>query len=100
MRIPKTILVKGKRWKIFYKWNLMDDDGCKCDGLCEYKARVIWLDRSLLKSEKVQTFLHELVHALIYELHLNTSLPGEVEEVLAEGISQYFLEIFNMRLKR
>lgn len=100
MRIPKHIDVKGKRWKISYKWNLADDDGTKCDGLCEYKTRTIWLDRAIPKSERPQVFLHELVHALIYELHLTDGLPNELEEVLAEGFSQYFLETFNVRLKR
>lgn len=100
MRVPKSILIKGKRWKVNYKWNLRDDDNHPCDGLCEYKIRTIWIDRALPKAERPQTFLHEIIHALIYELHLNTSLPSEVEEVLAEGISQYLFEIFNMRLKR
>lgn len=100
MRIPKSILVKGKRWKVAYKWNLKDDHENPCDGVCDTTNRTIFLDRALPKTERPQTFLHELIHAVVYELHLNTSFPDEVEEVLAEGLSQYFLEIFTMRLKR
>lgn len=100
MKIPTSIKIKGKRWKITHKWNLKDE-GIKCDGLCSYDERIIYLDRSLLKEDKVPTLLHEIYHALIYEIGLHqTSLSLDVEEMLVENISMFMIDTFNIRLKR
>ena len=101
MRIPKQINVLGKKWLIKYKWNLSDEE-IKCDGLCCYRSRTIFIDRSLPKVDRPQTFLHELLHAIIYEakLHNADSFTVEVEEIMVETISSYIMDKFSMRLKR
>ena len=100
MRIPKSVDVYGSRWSVGYKWNLLSDKGEHVDGLCDKKNRTILIDRSLSKDERPGTFFHELFHAIIYELKLGqTDLSGEVEEVLVEGISDYMIKYFILRLR-
>jgi Zn-dependent peptidase ImmA (M78 family) len=101
MKIPTSFKIKGKKWRICHKWNLLDDDGTHVDGLCCVKKRIVYLDRSLVKEDKQSTLLHELFHALIYEIGLHqTSLTLDVEELIVENLSLFMLETFNIRLKR
>ena len=94
-------MVKGKRWKISHKWNLKDDHGILCDGLCEPKLKTVYLDRSLSKADKESALLHEVFHAVIYEVGLHqSSLTLDVEEMLVENLSLFVLETFNVRIKR
>lgn len=101
MRIPKAITIYGKRWTTNYKWNLFDDEGNRCDGLCCKKTRTITLDRYLKDTEKTSTYLHELLHAVLYELKINqTSLDSDVEEIIVAGIEEFIMENFTFRLKK
>ena len=101
MKIPTSIKIKGKRWQIKHKWNLKDDGHNGVDGLCDYKLKIIYLDRSLVKADKEATLLHEIFHAIIYEVGLHqTSLEDDVEELIVENISMFMLDTFNIRLKR
>lgn len=98
MRIPKTILVSGHEWTVEYKWNLRYDNQ-KCDGLCCHETRTIYLDRSLTKQNKITTFLHEYIHAVIAELNIKRkSLPMELEELIVEALSQELVGAFKLRL--
>lgn len=99
MKIPKTIQVVNKEWRVEYKWNLRYD-GHKCDGLCCHETRTIFIDRSLSKQEKEETFLHEYLHAIIAELGIKRkSLPIVLEELLVESLSQEIYEKFKLRLR-
>ena len=103
MRIPKEFYLKGKHWTVEYKWNLRASDGEKMDGLCIVTERVIQLDRAMPREEKWPVFLHELVHAIIFEAHIS-GLDGEagefIEEVICDAIAGDFDDLFNFRWKR
>lgn len=108
MRIPKTFMIRGKRWKVEYKWNLMDrdnkdDENIKCDGLCDPDKRTIFLERSILRVDKWPIFLHELVHAILFEAHIS-GLDGPagdfIEEVICDSIETTFDDLFKFRWKR
>ena len=100
MRLPKHINVLGKKWKVSYKWNLTDE-GIKCLGLCCHESRTIFIDRTSTKAERPQIFLHELLHAILFEAKLTDadSFSTEVEEIMVELVSTYLLDKFTMRLK-
>jgi len=100
VRIPKTIDVKGKLWKVEYKWNL-SDEGTLCDGLCDDTLRTIFINRATPKEQRAGIFMHELLHALYYELNLQEATFSEdVEEILVENTVQFLLDKFSLRLKR
>lgn len=106
MKIPRQITIHGHKWKIAYKWNLrLGDENSRvdrCDGLCDLEAKTIFLDRGLTEDERPKVFMHELLHAIIFEanLHHAESLSEEVEEILVETIGRFLIDKFHMRLKR
>lgn len=102
MRIPKKFKLKGKEWKVEYKWNLMDE-GEKMDGLCQMQERTILIERSMPRDEKWPVFLHELVHAILFEAHISglDGPAGELlEEVICEAIANGMNDLFSIRWKR
>lgn len=101
MKIPSEISVKGKLWHISYKWGLQDQ-GEIVDGLCEVSIRQIYIRRELKREEKWPIFLHELVHAILFEAHLSEDggISGFPEEVVCSAVADVFSTLFNMRLKR
>ena len=101
MRIPKSRRILGKVWHTKYKWNLRDDENTKLDGWMIPDERCIYIDRMLSAEEKYQTYLHELIHALMFELSLHTtSLSLDVEEIICEGLSKFLVENCNIRWKK
>lgn len=103
MKIPKTFKLKGKDWNVEYKWNLRDVEGDKMDGLCLNGKRTIQIDRAMPREEKWTVFLHELVHAVVFEAHISglDGPAGELlEEVLCDSIASDFDSLFNFKWKR
>ena len=102
MKIPKEFYLKGKLWRVEYKWGLRDGDEM-LDGLCTFDPRVIYLRRELSREDKWLTFLHELVHAILFECYISRNdggIDGIVEEVVCDSISECFTELFEFRPKR
>lgn len=102
MRIPKEFFIKGKLWRVEYKWNL-HDDGVAVDGLCRFSDRTILIRRELLKEEKPCIFMHEFIRAVLFELHLSTNdgwVNPLIEEVMCDGIAEVLLENFKLRHKK
>jgi hypothetical protein len=101
MTIPKTLQVYGKRWQIkTKKFPAPIDDEPGTEGLCCKESRVIYIERTLSGEEKLNTFLHEIIHAINYELKLGqTSLSSDVEEVICQGIADFFCENFRLTMK-
>lgn len=102
MKLRKEFYVKGKLWRLEYKWRLTDKaSGEAFLGLCDKANRTIYIDRSIDKETKWIVFLHELCHAAIFESHSNdTSLTSDVEEVIAGSVADVFSSNFIMRWKR
>lgn len=99
MKIPKQIKLKGKTWDIDYKWGLREENEL-LDGLCIFKDRKILLRRELLSVEKPSVFLHEFIHAVIYESHLLAHIGDTEQEVLCDAIAETLLENFTIKPKK
>ena len=100
MRIPKSILVHGKEWCVKYGQNLKHE-GHDAYGLCEYESRTIWICRDVDKSERPLIFLHEIFHAILYEVGVHeTSINDDIEEIIVGNLSEYVMENFTLNLKR
>lgn len=103
MRIPKEFYVKGRLWQTVYKWNLRDDDGNPCDGLCDHISRIVYIEHALSKAEKPSVFHHELFHAICHESHVSGvdgGLDPLVEELLAEAFQDFIGLSWIIRWKR
>lgn len=91
MKIRQEYTIKGQSWKVKRKSKLIHN-GSECYGLCEYESRTIYLERGLKGKKLIETFLHEYIHAVLYEMHLDV---GEViEEAVANGISIAITDLF------
>lgn len=101
MKIPKSITIAGKLWKTVYVNGLKDSEGLN-DGLCDYDERIIYLRKELPKKLKPSVYVHELIHAILYELHLsaNDGWPGGlIEEVICDGMTTALLDNFQLKKK-
>lgn len=69
------------------------DDGDSRLGLCCYLERRIYIHESLRRSDKRQTLMHELTHAMIYEY----ALPQEMgEEQVCDFVATYADEVITI----
>lgn len=101
MNIKKTYMIKGKPWKIEYKWGLKSD-GEMVDGLCEYDTRTIWLRREISRYDKIIAFLHEWGHAICHEAHLGEDggVGGFAEEVVVAAYADAIYTTWELRHKK
>lgn len=101
MRIPRKFVLKGKTWKVRYKRELAFE-AVPCDGLCDYSKRTITINKQLNKADRVNTFLHELFHAIIFEAHINrgTRFTEGLEEVLCDAFADALCTLFSVRWKK
>lgn len=95
IKIPKSKVILGEKWKVSWKWRLVDEDGNECYGLCDFKNRVIFLDRSIPKDMRLQVFFHEELHALFHELCIG--LHRDIEESIVEGVERYVFKNYKVR---
>lgn len=86
------IKIKGKSWKVLFVSSLRTPDGQLVMGLCSASERTIYVDDDLKGSARVSTFLHELNHAIMAELHVVLDLS--IEEVLVDGLADVYTDLF------
>lgn len=94
MKVPSKVFIKGKLWKVRQANGLLAPDGEAVMGFCNPNDRTIYIEKSIKGNLKTQTFLHELNHAIIFELHL--LLDGHIEEVLVEGMACVYSDLFTI----
>ena len=96
MKPPKSINVFGRKIDIKIVDELLDDDGKELEGLYTPENAEIVLAKC-----DMQVLLHELVHAVCNRTGIRQSnVSTELEEVIAENISTFLTETFNLRFKR
>lgn len=102
MNLPKKFHVKGKVWHLEYKWRLTTADGTPVDGLCMTGDRTILIDRLVEKDRKIEVFLHELNHAILFESHLGEmgGVDGFQEEVICASIADVYMSLFTIKLRK
>lgn len=101
-KIKNKFNIKGKAWTVAYKWNLHDPEHGHCHGVCDPTTRTIYLNRLDDAETKWRAFTHELVHAIHFECHATEAggVDGFLGEVLAEGITDVLLDLFDLKWKR
>lgn len=91
MKIPRKLLVKDQIYEVKYVSRIPSvNDGTKgpLRGLCCSDKQVIYIARGISKAEKVQTFFHELLHAIEfeYDIEIDHKLVYKLEGPLAQVI--------------
>lgn len=100
MNLPKKINIKGKEYKII-QINDISLNGEPAHGLVDYDKQIILIEKSASNESKLSTLIHELCHAVWYEIGLKqTSLTQDLEELLAENVCQVIMSNFRLTMKK
>lgn len=99
--IRRNFKIKGKEWRVLYACNLTHPEHGPCHGDTNPEARTITLDRSLPIDVKFRTFIHELIHAIHYEIHATEAygVEGMLGELIAEGTTDVMMSLFDLEWK-
>jgi hypothetical protein len=98
MKIPKSLNIKGEKWKIKFKRKLINDKGEDCYGLTLYEERTIYLEKSLEGDLLNEVFMHEFFHASLRELHIE--IDPDLNETICDGLGYITNKLFDWTLKK
>ena len=92
MIVPDEFSLAGNRWHVIYvsKKKLKVGDEAYAYGLCNPEDYEILIHKRLGSTKRLQTFIHEAAHALLFTM----GYLGEHDEVMIEAISQLVYQLF------
>lgn len=95
MKLPKKLIIFGKTYTL-------KKERMGYAGLCDKEERIISICPSQKDSyEILHTLIHEIAHATWHENSIGqTSLHGDVEEIMANSIATIILDNFNLSIKK
>lgn len=72
---PKELIINGSLWKIKFVRSLKehDTDTTHCFGLCDPSDRIIYIRKGQSKKDRLDTYFHELAHAICFEYDLDVA---------------------------
>ncbi len=82
MRIPKSITLRGRRWRVVRPKTC--STGGDVLGCCSVAARTIEIRRDLTGGLALETYLHECLHA-VFPRYI---VSDRVQEALIENVDQ------------
>lgn len=68
-------------------------------GRCLPNHRTIQIDPKLQGDERLETLLHELFHAALYETSANQPLSHDLEEVVVDVLARVVVKNFKLSKK-
>lgn len=68
-------------------------------GRCSSKDKTIQIDPKLQGDERLETLLHELFHAALYETSANQPLSHDLEEVVVDVLARVVIRNFRLGKK-
>jgi hypothetical protein len=81
MVLPPNINILGTTYSV-----VVCDLGEHLDGFTEPSQRTIKVDSKLRQDAQVETFYHELIHAMMAHVGLSSLLKERKEEAIAQGL--------------
>lgn len=92
---PKDLVINGNLWKVKFVRSLKehDTDTTHCFGLCDPGDRIIYIRKGQSKQDRMDTFFHELAHAIAFEYDLDDvahRIIHKIGHVLAQTYFQNF----------
>ncbi len=93
MIIPERLNILGFEWKV-----VQGKDVClqgNCYGSCHKETQKIFIDPNIPEQKKEHTLIHEILHALIWQLGLSDRIEKEkcTEEEIVTTISQGLYQV-------
>ncbi|MCF6161892.1 hypothetical protein [Furfurilactobacillus milii] len=67
MQLPKSVNVLGVKYKVKLQSRLIENDESLL-GMTDFPNDTIWLRKGMDVQRTQQTLIHELVHAMLYEV--------------------------------
>lgn len=88
LKIPKAFKFLGKQWQVV-KVDVPDPTRPGVWASTSFRDQTIYIRKELHKDSEAQTFIHELLHVLFWELSLNRSnqISDEKEECLVDALA-------------
>jgi len=91
MKIPKSIKIGWRKYKVVYVKDLQDAEGNDLLGQINYNANVIRLESNHISEDYGNVvFLHEVVHGLFNSLGLNEQNNNED---IVDGLSEIMYQV-------
>lgn len=87
MKLPESVVILGRRWKLSIK-ELPDEDAGECDKHLGH----IYIAKGMSEKQFDHTVIHEMGHALINRMGLDQVLSSDIEEIVTESFATFFLE--------
>jgi hypothetical protein len=94
MKIPKELVVRGFKWKVFVVHNVdckyLDEPDMGC---CVPKKREIYLSADIDLESREEVFFHEWGHAVIFEsglLHMDDPMEDAIVDNFAKELKLYW----------
>lgn len=112
MTLPTKIKIRNRYWRIKRARKIVGNGGVLCDGLCVFggpnRIRDIYLRKGLSEQRLVVIFMHELIHAIIWEYGIAKKITSgkpqtkkqleKIEEDICDSVSEEFSKLFNITL--
>ena len=94
MRIPRTIVIRDSIWSIKFVRKIEAHGNSKREtlGLCDPAEKTIYIKTKLPYQLKIDTALHELIHATEFEY--NFELDHKHVYLLGEAFAKLFVDNF------
>jgi hypothetical protein len=99
MKLPETICVFGSEYEVkLVRKVLKDQDGNLSDSLLLVDKKQILISEYTLKKDRTELFLHELLHAALWEQGSSRHMSADFEETLVDGLAKYLSKTFKFRM--
>lgn len=89
-RLPKLLNVAGSIWRVEIREPWSEGEV----GACQPRERAIWISKALSGHCILETFIHEVIHAMLYSVGFQDSPAAEHEELVVSMLSQILLDTF------
>jgi hypothetical protein len=91
-KMPKKLTIFGKTVKV--KVVELPEDTCG-----DFEKNVIRIRKSLSHDEQMGTLIHEIFHAILYNINISQIMPHELEEIIIENFTETLTQLFELKLK-
>lgn len=97
MLIPQYVKVGNFIYDVKESEEPLILDNLVCDGLCDSYEQIIQLNAKLNHQSKERVFLHELIHAIVFDKELDFGENLEyVVDSLAKGLHSVIVDNYNI----